>query len=143
VKGVTVADAGIVKGMDDESRLDAMISHLETVAPRLSNRASRSASSRLDAVQKILVYRSIETYDPADKGGFAQVVQALSEHVPDHGALAGLFGISVSTLYRWKSGESVPQQLARMAVKEHLLNLLGAAAESGGDPDGPPRPRSH
>ncbi len=125
-----MADAGTLR-KNDERRLDAVIADLEKMAPTLGPRASRSASARLDAVQRILVYRAIETYDPADKEGFALVMTELAAKVPDLSALAGLFGISVSTLYRWKSGDSVPHRMVRAAIREHLLNLV--AVTSAGD----------
>lgn len=125
-----MADVGIPKGMDAESQLDAILSQFERLAPELSHCTSRSVTSRLGALQRILVGRLIETYDPSDREGFAAVVKALTEHVPDHNALSRLLGVSLSTLYRWKAGESVPHLLARRAVKEHLIGLIGLPQEA-------------
>jgi hypothetical protein len=127
---LAVADVGIPKGLDAESQLDAIISQFERLAPGLSHSTSRSVTSRLGALQRILVGRLIETYDPSDRDGFAPVVKALTEHVPDHNALSSLLGVSLSTLYRWKAGESVPHLLARRAVKEHLIGLIGLPQEA-------------
>lgn len=124
-----MADVGIPKDVDAESHLDAMIGQMEKLAPGLSHDTSRNASSRLGALQRILAGRLVETYDPSDRAGFAEVVNALTEQVPDHNALSRLLGVSLSTLYRWKSGESVPSLLARRAVKEHLVPLLGLPPE--------------
>jgi hypothetical protein len=119
---MVMAEADVPRRTDD--KLAAALNDIEKLAPSLCGHASRSASERLDAVQRILAYRVIETYEPDDKAGFASVMEKLSAHIPDSSALSGLFGVSVSTLYRWRSGDSVPHKLVRAAVKEHLLRLL-------------------
>lgn len=138
-----MADVGIPNAMDAESSVEAVLDQLEKLAPGLDQDLSRTMSSRLGRLQRILVSRSIEAYDPADRPGFNKVVKTLTEHVPDHGALATLFGVSLSTLYRWKSGESAPNLLARRAVREHLLQLFEMTPEAEAEAPEPRRARAN
>lgn len=119
-----MAEADIFNRTGSDKKLATALTEIETLAPTLAGHASRSASERLDAVQRILAYRTVETYDPSDRHGFTVVMEELASQIPDLSALSGLFGVSVSTLYRWKAGDSIPQKLVRAAVKEHLLRVL-------------------
>ncbi len=127
-----MAEADVFKRAGTDAELATALNSLEALAPTLAGHENRSVRERLDTVQRILVTRAVESYEPDDKAGFADVVGELATQVPDLATLSGIFGVSVSTLYRWKSGDSVPHKLVRSAIKDHVLRVLNGPAGHGG-----------
>ena len=127
-----MAEADLIKRTGPDAELATALDNLEALAPTLAGHANRSVRNRLNSLQRILVTRAVETYEPEDRDGFAVVVEELATQVPDLTTLSTMFGVSVSTLYRWKSGDAVPHRLVRTAIKDHVLRILNAPAGHGG-----------
>lgn len=74
---------------------------------------------------KFGVYKKmIREYDPQNKKGFSVIVQFFSTFFADKKDAADTFGITVSTFYRWKSGDSCPHALIRSAVRDKIVDYL-------------------
>lgn len=91
----------------------------------------RLAAQRLSELHFNVSHAMAHTYDPNNASGFKDLVSFFSSLFSDKQEAAVVFGVSVSTFYRWKSGDTIPHALVRSTIKatilRHLEDGLGAA----------------
>ena len=74
---------------------------------------------------KIDVYKKmVSKYDPNSERGFCALIYFFSSFFQDKKDAASEFGVTVSTFYRWRSGETCPHPLVRDAVKQRIFQFL-------------------
>jgi hypothetical protein len=79
---------------------------------------------KLASVQFEICRKMVDFYDPEDAEAFSEMIRFYASIVPDSRDAANLFGISVSTFFRWRSGEVTPRKFMRKAVKDALMLFL-------------------
>lgn len=78
----------------------------------------------LREANKLVLRNMLSGYNPNEAGVFSVLVQRIVDEQGDLATLAGMLGVSVSTIHRWKSGNSTPHPLMRAAIKEHLQQQI-------------------
>ena len=86
----------------------------------------RLEAERLSVMHFNVSHAMVHTYDPSNGDGFKSLVSFFSSLFADKQEAAAVFGVSVSTFYRWKAGETVPHALVRAAIRDTILRHLGA-----------------
>ena len=83
-----------------------------------------SALEQLHETSVSFLIRMTELYDPSDADSFARLIQRIVEKDGDTSTLARFLGVAVSTVHRWRVGDSLPHQLMRSAIKEHITKYV-------------------
>lgn len=84
----------------------------------------REAARTVSRLHFGLFREMVERYDPKDERAFADLIAFFSILFNDKREAANVFGISVSTFYRWKSGETVPHILMRGTIRDSIRRFL-------------------
>lgn len=86
---------------------------------------------KIQDVEYHLAHRAVHMYDPKQGDSFRDLIAIFSEQFVDKQEAAGIIGVSVSTFYRWKSGDTVPHHLMRATVKDAILKHLAKSDHRG------------
>jgi hypothetical protein len=62
--------------------------------------------------------------DMGEASNFSKLISAFSEVMTDKYSAASLFSISVSTFYRWKSGETIPGEAFRRFAQRQIADFF-------------------
>jgi hypothetical protein len=62
--------------------------------------------------------------DMSDPNNFSIMISAFSEVITDKYLAASIFSISVSTFYRWKSGETIPSAAFRRFAQRQIADFF-------------------
>jgi len=101
----------------------------------------RSAARQFSEVEFRIWSEMIQMYDPRNADGFADLIEFFSRQFADKREAAAVFGVALSTFYRWKNGEAIPHALVRAAVRDTIKSYLSERSFPTLEPELPARGR--
>ena len=81
----------------------------------------------LKDANRLVLRNLIDGYDPSSSDLFSRLIERLVGVQGDLSTLAGMLSVSVSTVHRWKNGNSTPHLLMRESIKSHLQEKFSTA----------------
>ncbi|TMJ18319.1 MAG: hypothetical protein E6G92_00205 [Alphaproteobacteria bacterium] len=94
---------------------------------KLENRdfeSFRSAARQASELEFRIWSQMVQLYDPRNSDGFADLIEFFSRQFSDKRDAAAVFGVALSTFYRWKNGDTIPHALVRATVRDTIKSYL-------------------
>jgi len=84
----------------------------------------RSAARQVSELEFRIWSQMVQMYDPRHSDGFADLIEFFSRQFSDKREAAAVFGVALSTFYRWKNGDAIPHALVRATVRDTIKSYL-------------------
>jgi hypothetical protein len=82
--------------------------------------AARDAAELFSGIWR----EAVGMYDPTSPDGFSDLITYFSSLFADKREAAAVFGVALSTFYRWKSGDTIPHALVRATIRDTISRHL-------------------
>jgi hypothetical protein len=103
---------------------------------RRSFESFRSAARQFSELEFRIWSQMVQMYDPRNSDGFADLIEFFSRQFSDKRDAAAVFGVALSTFYRWKNGDTIPHALVRATVRDTIKSYLSERSFPLIDPAG-------